>query len=104
MQEVPECLVEYHQSGKPLVVHIPVQPWTCELWPLNQVREYNSERMLSECAPGYFGFGSNGAGELYALSPDGEIVCLDFCGLNPKEALHVAHSWSAFSAMFQRAL
>src|SRR5689334_5959406 len=99
MAKIPSVLLQYHESGKPLVTRIPVQPWVCELWPLDQVRAYNSGGMILECAPGYFGFGSNGAGELFAFSPSETIVCLDFCGLNPQEALHVASSWSEFTTM-----
>jgi hypothetical protein len=34
--------------------------------------------LLAYYAPGYFGFATSGGGEMFALLPSGEVVCLPF--------------------------
>jgi len=101
--DLPQALISYHQSGKPLSCDIPVQPWGCEFWPLEEVLRYNKDYRVPEFAPGYLGFATSGGGEMYAFSPDGRIVCLAFVGMSPKEELPIAESWADFESMLQKA-
>jgi hypothetical protein len=100
---LPPELIAYHRSGKPLRCEIPVQPWGCEFWPLDEVFEYNKKYMVSEFAPGYLGFASSGGGEMYTFAPSGRIVCLAFAGISPKEELPVAETWQDFESMLANA-
>lgn len=104
MKTIPSQLRDYHSSGKPLRWRIPVQPWICEFWPIDEVLKCNDEYGVEDCAPGYFGFATSGGGEMFAFSPMGAIVCLAFIGMSAKEELAVAASWSAFEAMLIDAL
>ncbi len=99
MAELPPELIAYHRSGKPLYCEIPIQPWGCEFWPLDQVFEHNEDCLVPEFAPGYLGFATSGGGEMYAFAPSGRIVCLAFVGMSPSEELPIAESWHAFEAM-----
>jgi hypothetical protein len=63
--------------------------------------KYNVEYEVPLYAPGYFGFATNGGGEMFAFSPAGEIVCLPFIGMEPKAGLVVAPSWVAFENMLK---
>jgi hypothetical protein len=100
----PQVVVDYHRSGKPLVCELSAQPWRCEFWPMAKVSHYNANYEVAKYASGYFGFGSSGGGEMYAISPVGSIVCLPFVGMSASEAIHVANSWESFIGMLRRAL
>lgn len=102
MTSLPEELVAFHAAGKPLYCDIPIQPWTCESWPLDRVLKYNDDYMVPVFAPGYLGFATSGSGEMYALDPSGRIVCLAFVGMSPKEELAVAETWREFEIMLSR--
>ena len=101
---LPEELVKYHHSGKSLYCSIPVEPWGCELWPLDQIEQHNEGYKVDTYVPGYVGFGSSGGGEMFAFSPSGAIVCLRFCSFDANEELHIADSWKQFEGMLTNAL
>ena len=101
---VPSSIAAYHQSRKPLVCELDVQPWLCEFWPEFELNQYNADYEVQVNAPGYFGFASSGGGEIYALSPSGKVVCLAFIGMSPQEELLVAETWVAFEGMLRDAL
>lgn len=100
---VPLELIAYYQSGKALAGEIAVEPWFCEFWPFGELDTHNSSYQVSEYAPGYFGFATSGGGEMFALSPNGAVVCLAFVGMSPKEELLVAESWGVFVGMLSKA-
>ncbi len=101
MAVAPQVVVEYHRSGKPLLCELSAQPWRCEFWPMADVAQYNANYEVEKYAAGYFGFGSNGGGEMFAVSPVGSIVCLPFVGMSASEARHVASSWESFEGMLR---
>lgn len=104
MREVPAQLAAYHMAGRPLVCEIDVEPWLCHFWALGELFKWNNDYGVPKYAPGYFGFATNGGGEMYALSPTGAVVCLAFVGMSPKEELSIADSWSNFERMLRCAL
>ncbi|RJG07217.1 hypothetical protein D3870_15510 [Noviherbaspirillum cavernae] len=104
MTNVPPELIAYHQSGKSLVCELDVSPFLCEFWPLDELERYNQEYEVSEYAAGYFGFATNGGGEMYAISPSGTVVYLPFIGMEPEAAREIAASWHSFEGMLRNAL
>lgn len=86
MVESSQVVAEYHRSRRPLVRELGVQPWRCEFWPVAEVVQYNTDYEVEKYAPGYFGFGCSGGGEMFAISPVGSIVCLPFIGMSGSEA------------------
>jgi hypothetical protein len=104
MDRVPNEIAAYHDSGRPLTREIEIQPWLCEFWPREKLIAYNREYEVQRNAPGYFGFATSGGGEMYALSPSGQVVCLAFIGMSPREELPIAESWLKFEAMLKNAL
>jgi hypothetical protein len=98
---IPESIASYYRSGRALACEVDVQPWLCEFWPEAELGQYNQDYEVPTYAPGYFGFATNGGGEMYALSPSGKVVCLSFTGMSPREELLVAESWSAFERMLR---
>jgi len=101
--DIPPDLVAYHRSQKALVCELNTRPWLCEFWPLDEVLTYNIEYQVPEFAPGYFGFATSGGGEMFALSPQGSVVCLAFIGMSPDEELPIAKSWREFENMLRNA-
>ena len=101
---IPSELREYRTSGAALSRELDVSPWHCEFWPLSQVETRNQQYEVPVNAPGYLGFGTSGGDEMYAFSPRGDIVCLAFIGMSPREELPVAPSWGAFKGMLSDAV
>ena len=97
-------LLAYYASCKPLVCELEVNPYLCEFWPVEELNKYNTEYQVQQYAPGFFGFATSGGGEMFAISPTGEIVCLPFIGMEPAVALPIAQSWAAFEGMLKNAL
>lgn len=97
-------LLAYYAAGKRLVCELDANPYLCEFWPQEELTKYNVEYEVPLYAPGYFGFATNGGGEMLALSPSGAVVCLPFIGMQPAVALLVAPSWVAFEGMLRKSL
>jgi hypothetical protein len=97
-------LLAYYSSGKSLVCELDENPYLCEFWPQEELTQYNQEYEVPIYAPGYFVFATSGGGEMFALSPEGAVVCLPFIGMEPSAALSVAPSWSAFEGKLRNAL
>lgn len=93
--EAPAELVSYHQSGLPLVCEVD-GTIDCEFWPLEDLATLNREYEVPKYALGYFGFATNGGGEMFAFGPGGDIVCLPFIGMEPKSAKRIAGSFHEF--------
>jgi hypothetical protein len=64
------------------------------------VLRHNREYGVDEYLEGFFGFGSNGAGELLAFDLRGPgpppVVMVPFIGMAPTEAVLVGTSFEAF--------
>jgi hypothetical protein len=99
MKDLPAGLVAFHWAGGHLEGVLGLrEPGRYQLWPLSSIEERNRDYLVDELAPGYVGIGSDGGGEMIALSPTGEVVTLPFVGMEPKEAIVVAASWSEFES------
>ena len=97
---IPELLA-YYAKGKPLECELDPQPYRCEFWPKDELDKLNVAYQVPVYAPGFFGFASSGGGEMFAISPKHEIVCLPFIGMAPSEALLVAESWATFERLLK---
>lgn len=104
MERIPDQITAFHGTGGGLRWEIDVEPWLCEFWPLDELVDYNRSYEVPVNAPGHFGFATSGGGEMYALSPTGEVVCLAFVGMSPKEEIKIASSWVEFEGMLKNAL
>jgi len=101
---IPQELLSYYSSGRPLVCELDATPFGCEFWPVEELEAYNSDYQVQELAPGYFGFATSGGGEMYAFSPSGAIVCLPFIGMEPAEANLISPTWHDFVNLLRSAL
>ena len=96
----PEYL-DYIRHGGAVEAFLTCDPGYMRLWPTDKLDEYNSDYQVPEYAPGYFCFGSNGAGELLAFDDGGAVYCLPAIGMEPKYATPVAASWSEFERFIE---
>jgi hypothetical protein len=77
-----------------------VEPGWFVIWPAEEVMENNRGYNLAEWLPGFFGFGSNGGGELLAFDTRcGEpwsVVMVPFIPPDPAEAVTIATNFPMF--------
>jgi hypothetical protein len=75
-----------------------VEPGWCVIWPADEVLESHEALDLATEIPGFWAFGSNGAGELLAFNTQvahpWPVVMIPYISLDPKEALPVASSFA----------
>ena len=82
MNSLPAALVAYHRAGGKLEGDLGnAKPGWYQLWPLDTIEERNRGYLVEQQAPGFVGIGSDGGGEMIAISPTGEIVVLPFVGM-----------------------
>ena len=93
--------MDYYSSGKSLVCELAANPYCCEFWKLDELEQFNVEYEVSKYAPGFLGFATSGGGEMFAISPAGEIVCLPFIGMAPTAAVKIAPSWHEFEELLK---
>ena len=91
------ALLRVHDGGEG---ELGTEPgWFC-LWSAVEVLVNNRQYQLSKFLPGFFGFGSNGGGELLALDCRGQppwpVVRVPFIPLDAAEAQPVADDFSKF--------
>ena len=77
-----------------------VEPGWFQLWRAEEVLAMNRDYRVSAFLPGFFGFGSNGDGELLALDlrsgPPYPVVMVPFLPMDIDEAVTLALSFSGF--------
>lgn len=77
-----------------------VKPGWFQIWQSDEVIELNRGYEVSQSIPGFFGFGSNGGGELLAFDTrHGEpwkIVMIPFIPMDEKEAIEIAPDFLSF--------
>jgi hypothetical protein len=100
--DLPPEYVAYVQSGGTMEAFLTCDfPGYMQLWPLEKVSEYNNGYQIAEFAPGFFGFGTNGGGELLVFDASGAVYCLPAIGLEPECATRIANSWTDFSCYIE---
>jgi hypothetical protein len=100
--KLPEEYVRYCAADGPKEGGLSVQPLWFQLWPLAEVEQLNRDYQVTEFAPGFLGFGSNGGGELLAFGADGRVFTMPFVGMGREHAWLVAESWSGFVEKMER--
>ena len=81
-----------------------VEPGWVSIWPAQAVLESNGSYPIATHLPGFFGFASNGAGELLAFDMRGDqqwpIVMVPFIPMNPAEVVEIAASFEELRVLF----
>ncbi|MCC7421083.1 MAG: hypothetical protein IT428_12445 [Planctomycetaceae bacterium] len=92
LSELESYLREGHPSEGPLRV----DPGWFQLWPLENIEQWNAEYEVPRYAPGFTGFGSSGGGEMLAFDSKGFIYMIPFIGMDSCDAIKIADSWQQF--------
>jgi hypothetical protein len=92
--KLPADFVSYLESGKPRSGDLPEFPLWFEIWPVDEMDQWNNDYEVEKYAPGFYGFAGDGGGEMYAFGPDGKVYALPLIGMEPKVAKLLADSWS----------
>jgi hypothetical protein len=101
---LPRPYLRYLESSNGAEGDLGVQPGWIALWRAEDVLELNDGYKVQESLPGFFGFGSNGAGELFAFDVRGEmpypIVMVPFIGMTLEDVVRIAASFDELVAQF----
>lgn len=100
--KLPEQLIDYLRSDAPKFADRDAFPVGVEMWAESDLETFNREYEVAKYAPGFYGVGSDGGGEMLALDTNGKIYCLPFIGMSPEAATLIADSWESFFATFKR--
>ncbi len=77
-----------------------INPGWFQLWAAEEVIELNKGYRIDKDLPGYFGFGSNGGGELFAFEiikgEPWKIVMIPFIPMETREAITIANDFEEF--------
>ena len=77
-----------------------IEPGWVAFWPAEHILELNREYEITALAPGLFGFGSNGGGELLAFDTRGgvpyPVVAVPFIPLDLSHVIRVADDFASF--------
>ncbi len=102
--DTPRAYLDYLQQGNATEAFLTYEfPAYMQLWLLDDIAKYNRDYQVSEFAPGFLCFGSNGGGELLAFDEFGAVYCLPAIGMEPTNAIRVADSWSEFERHIEKA-
>jgi hypothetical protein len=95
--DLPEEYLAFLQLNNGGEGDLGIEPGWFQLWPAEYVIESNKQAWL----PGFFGFGSNGGGELLAFDtreqPPWKVYMIPFGTLEEADSILVAESFAAFT-------
>ena len=96
-EKLPIDYVNYIIENHSVDGDLPVNPYYFSLWAVNEVLETNTDYQLDEYLPNYFGIGSQGGGELIAISLiDFKIYCIPFMPMNEEDRILCFESFNEF--------
>lgn len=81
-----------------------VEPGWIQLWPAEEVLLMNEGYQVQDWLPGFWGFGSNGGGELFAFDMRRGVPCpivmVPFIPMDAHEAVQIAPSFAELREYF----
>jgi hypothetical protein len=98
----PDEYVRYCAGDGPKEGGLSVDPGWFQLWSPTEIEQLNRDYHVEEFAPGFFGFGSSGGGELLAFDAGGRVFMIPFVGMSADEARPVADTWAEFVERMER--
>jgi len=81
-----------------------IDPGWFQIWPAEEVLPLNEGYEIHTNIPGFFGFGSNGAGELLAFETraphSGAVYMIPFVAMEESDAIKIADDFLTFAHAF----
>ncbi len=97
LPEAYYCFLLYSDGG---AGKISIEPGWFQIWPSTEVIALNKGYEIEKNIPGFFGFGSNGGGELLAFdlrsNKKCELVMIPFIPMSEDEAIVIANDFEEF--------
>jgi hypothetical protein len=94
---LPSAYLAFLRSGGGGEGDLGIEPGWIQFWPAEQVVDLNRGYQVELNLPGFFGFGSNGGGEMFAFDMrrggDPQVVMVPFIAMTESEARVVAPSF-----------
>lgn len=105
---LPDIYLAFLRNSNGAEGDIGIEPGYVVFWRAEEVVANNVGYRVAEFAPGLFGFGSNGGGELLAFDTRGSlpwpIVMIPMIPMDAKEAVQIAPDFISFLTSFGRTL
>ena len=98
MLSFPKDYLSYIEGGGADCGFTEGDPGYFQLWALEEVEALNRDYKVSEFAPGFVGFGSDGGGEMLAFDSNGAVFMIPFIGDGVEDAKRIAKAWSEIAA------
>ncbi len=102
--ELPEEFLAYIRESIGGGGDIGVEPGLIYLWKAEEVPRNNHGYEVHLAVPGFYAFGSNGGGEMFAFDTRGErpwpVVMIPFIPMTAEEAVQVAPDFASFHNTF----
>src|SRR6266702_8263069 len=92
--KLPKDYVEYLDAGGSDFAFTIGDPGYFQLWPREEIEQWNQDYQVTEYAPGFLGFGSDGGGEKLAFDAEGAVYMIPFIGMSIEDAKKIGASWS----------
>ena len=106
--DLPEDYLAFLRFSNGGQGHIDVEPGWFQIWPAEEVLEANRDYEVDEELPGFFGFGSNGGGEMLAFDMrSGQpwpVVMVPVGSLEPDFVVKIADDFLTFADAIGRRL
>ena len=106
--DLPKTYLQFLLQGNGGEGELGIEPGWLQMWPVEKVMEYNNGYEIPQWLPRFFGFGSNGGGELFAFdlqSPrPGKIYMIPFGDMREEQAMLIAEDFTAFEEEIGRGL
>ena len=98
---LPESYFKFLETTDGTEGELGVEPGWAVVWCAEDALVYSNQYQVPEYLPGYFAFGSNGAGELFVFSIEGgtaerQVQMVPAIGMAPEELQCVASSFGEF--------
>ena len=104
--QLPEEYLEFLMYSNGGEGELAIEPGWFQVWPAEEVLHHNHDYHMTEFAPGFFAFGSNGGGEMLAFDtrqvPTWKVVMLPFIGMDESEAVVIAEDFTSFARAMGR--
>jgi hypothetical protein len=99
--QLPAAFLEYYAGEGPNEGSLLIDPGWFRLRPPEEISQINEEYQVTESAPGFIGFGSDGGGEMLAFDSRVRVFMLPFVPMSPEYAILIAESWEEFASKIE---
>lgn len=95
--DLPNSYLEFIKNHNGANGDLPIQPFWCVLWQIDELIENNQDYEIQETLPNYFGIGGNGGGEFIAINLQNKrIYAIPFIVMSEEDSLLITESFEEF--------